>query len=682
MPVTSPTRSRPRRRAAWPGSPGSWASGPSRGPSLCSATVTGLLAGRPRFAFASLGSGAAGGAVGGEAYQVRFDSGEIDFSMPVALAGRQAETARLVERFQEAASGRGGLVMLAGEQGIGKTRLADEVATRAERDGFTVLWGRCHEGESPPPYGPFAEALETHSAVADLDAVAADLGPAAGVVAQVVPGLRRVPHRRRSAPVPPEEERHRLLDGVTRFLVALSHRAPVLMVLDDLHWADRSTVAMLRHLVRLTAPERILVVGTYRDMDLDRSHPLTDAIAAWPREPGYEHSASKGLDGTRSTPFLSALGDQEMEPGWVRPGPGRRGAIPSSSSSSLRHLLEEGKIYRGPDGRWTSTAPLRDLALPVAARDVVTRRLARLSEATSRLLGVAAAFQGAFRFDVAAGVAGLGEEEGLDCLDEAVKARILEPSGDTETYAFTHAVIRHALYDGLVPSRRSRLHRRVAEALRRRRRPPPRRRPRSPSSTTAASPCPGPTRGVEPAMEAADPPRTPAPTTRRPRSCGWPSTCCHRRRPPAPPPRPARHHPGLGPGLRRRRLRGRRSRRRHRRGGDETGGGRVPGRRRLRLRLGRRHRRVVGPRPPRPDLRRRPGRRLGPDGLLRLPAPGGRGPRPSRDPHRQRRAARGRRHPPGRPPRPARPGADGGRLRLPGGGRCFVQSHRVGPLGR
>ncbi|MGH9042344.1 MAG: hypothetical protein ACRDZ3_19165 [Acidimicrobiia bacterium] len=101
----------------------------------------------------------------------------------------------------------------------------------------------------------------------------------------------------------------------------------------------------------------------------------------------------------------------------------------------------------------------------MAVRDVVTRRLARLSEATGRLLGVAAAFQGAFRFDVAAGVAGLGEEEGLDCLDDAVKARILEPSGDTETYAFTHAVIRHALYDGLVPSRRSRLHRRVAEAL-------------------------------------------------------------------------------------------------------------------------------------------------------------------------------------------------------------------------
>ena len=121
---------------------------------LCSATVTRLVAGRPRFAFASLGSAEAGGAVGGEAYQVRFDTGEVDFSMPVALAGRQAETARLVERFQEAASGRGGLVMLAGEQGIGKTRLADEVATRAERDGFTVLWGRCHEGEGPRRTAP------------------------------------------------------------------------------------------------------------------------------------------------------------------------------------------------------------------------------------------------------------------------------------------------------------------------------------------------------------------------------------------------------------------------------------------------------------------------------------------------------------------------------------------------
>ncbi|HVW34499.1 MAG TPA: hypothetical protein VHL53_18340, partial [Acidimicrobiia bacterium] len=168
----------------------------------------------------------------------------------------------------------------------------------------------------------------------------------------------------------------------------------------------------------------------------------------------------------------------------------------------LRHLHEEGQLYRGADGRWTVTAPLRDLALPVAARDVALRRVSRLSDDAKRLLAVASAFEGSFRFEMVADLAGLDEDSGLDALEEAVGARILEPSGDTETYAFTHAVIRHALYDGVVPSRRSRLHRRVAEALE--------------AAPTPANPAEiavhyhrsvallGADRGVAPAVEAAD----------------------------------------------------------------------------------------------------------------------------------------------------------------------------------
>ena len=330
-----------------------------------------------------------------------------------------------------------------------------------------------------------------------------------------------------SAAVPPEEERHRLFDGVARFLVARSRRAPILLLLDDLHWADRSTVAMLRHLVRLAGPERLLVIGTYRDVDLDRAHPLTEALAAWPREAGYEHVDLGSLDGEEVTAFLGAVCGQDVElEGRRRLGPGnRRQPVLHPGTPPLPH--EEGKLSRGPDGRWTTSAPLRDLALPVAARDVAARRLSRLSEQANRLLTVAAAFQGAFRFEVVADLAGLSEDEGLDALEEAVGARILEPSGDSETYAFTHAVIRHA------PLRRARPVPAVPAAPaggrgagnrcrvdarlgRRDRRPlPPQCGPPRGRASASSRPWRPPTT-----------PRPRAPTTRRPRSCAWPSTCC------------------------------------------------------------------------------------------------------------------------------------------------------------
>ena len=432
---------------------------------LCSDTLTRLLAGRPGFAFAAIGQ--LEPEVGPTAaFEVRYEPEVAAFLKPVALIGRDAELTTLSERLQQAVRRQGGLVMLAGEPGIGKTRIMEEVGAQAERDGFAVLWGRCHEGEWPPPFGPFAEALEAHAVQSDPAELRADLGSAAPTLSRLVPRLREVLTDISTAPdVPPEEERHRLLDAVAQFLTVRSRRAPVLLLIDDLHWADRSTVAMLRHLARFASRERILVLGTYRDVDLERAHPLTDALTAWPREAGYEHLRLEGLEVDAVTNLLTAMGDQEMEDrvgaAWAR----ETGGNPFFVRELVRHLYEEGHLYQGPDGKWTTTAPLRELPLPAAARDVVARRLSRLSESATRLLTVATAFEGPFRFEVALDLAGLSEDEGLDALDEAVGAQVLQPAGNSETYAFTHVVIRHALYDGLTPSRRSRLHRRAGEAL-------------------------------------------------------------------------------------------------------------------------------------------------------------------------------------------------------------------------
>jgi hypothetical protein len=468
---------------------------------LCSAVVARLLAGRPRLSFTPL-DGAHDDAGDESAHELRSEATGGVFDAPAELIGRQAEGMRLRKRLSEAAAGRGGLVMLAGEQGIGKTRLADEAARWAEREGFAVLWGRCHDTEWPPPYGPFVDALDAHSGLLGAVQLRRDLGEAAGVVAQLVPAVRRALPDAAVAPVPPEEERHRLLDGIGRFLISRSRRVPLVVFLDDLHWADRSTVGLLRHLARLAATERLLLVGTYRDVDLDRAHPLADALAAWPREAGYEQIRIDRLGTDEVVAFLTANSEQDVDhkagAAWAR----ECGGNPFFLLELLRHLQEDGKLYRGLDGKWTTTARLRDLELPTAARDVALRRVSRLSDDARRLLVVGAAFEGSFRFEMVAALAGLDEDAGLDALEEAVGARILEPSGDSETYAFTHAVIRHALYDGVVPSRRSRLHRRIAEAL--------------VNSPTPVSPAeiaahyhrsvalPGADQGVDPAVAAAD----------------------------------------------------------------------------------------------------------------------------------------------------------------------------------
>ncbi|MGH9035976.1 MAG: AAA family ATPase, partial [Acidimicrobiia bacterium] len=191
---------------------------------LCSDLVAGLLAGRPGFSFASVGELDLKGLPAPVAsYEVRYEASPQGLTADAPLIGREAELVRLTERLRQTAGGQGGLVLVAGEPGIGKTRLAEEVAARAERDGAFVLWGRCFEGEWAPPYAPFAEALAPHVAVAVPEELRTDLAAGAAPLAQLVPKIREVlPELPEPQAVPPEEERFRLLDAMAQFLVARS----------------------------------------------------------------------------------------------------------------------------------------------------------------------------------------------------------------------------------------------------------------------------------------------------------------------------------------------------------------------------------------------------------------------------------------------------------------------------
>ena len=436
---------------------------------LCTETVAGLLAGRSEFTFADLGKLALKGVpepVATCEVHSELAEAEARYVARIPVVGRETELARLFAALAEAAAGHGGVVMLSGEAGIGKTRLLEELSERAEHQGAMVVFGRCFESEWSPPYAAFVDALS--ALVPNLDPIElrADLGAGATTLAQLVPALHQIlPDVGEPPPVAPDEERFRLLDAVAQFLLARARRATVIVCVDDLHWADRGTVAMLRHLARLAGRARLLVMGAYREAEVGHEHPLTSALGALARETEYGALTLHGLRAEGVTALLAELGEHEVSEkvgaAWARETDGN----PFFVKELLYYLIEEGALFRGPDGRWTTAQPLAQLGLPKRVRDVVGRRLARLSEPARGLLAVASVFQSPFSFEVLAPVSGVPEDDALDAFEEILSAQVLAPTAGAETYAFAHNLTRHAVYDEISAPRRGRLHRRVAEAL-------------------------------------------------------------------------------------------------------------------------------------------------------------------------------------------------------------------------
>jgi class 3 adenylate cyclase/tetratricopeptide (TPR) repeat protein len=475
----------------------------------CTEVVTSLLVGHTEFAFADLGHLELKGVPKAvPAFAVNYGPAPATgLASRTPCVGRDAELERLGRRLVETRGGRGGLVLIGGEPGIGKTRLVEEVAEQAARDGVTVLWGHCYEGEWTPPYAPFIEAIEGDLAHADPEELRTSVGPEGPVLAQLVPKLRTIlPDLPEAVPLPPDEERFRLLDAVAQYFAARAQQGPLLLCLDDLHWVDRGSLGMLRHLARVAARKPILIVGTYRDAEVTAGHPLADSLGAFPRETAFERFRIDGLGASGTAELLSAIAAHDVEEKvgavWAQETDGN----PFFIAELVRHLVEEGHLFRTPDGRWTTDRPLRELAIPDTVRDVIARRLSRLPDEARDLLQVASAFEGPFRFDVVATVAKLGEERALDGVDEALAAQLLVPAGPADTYLFHHALIRHTLYDHLGPSRRLRLHRQVAEALEQAYggRPSPAQAGEIAAQYHRSASLAGAERGIEPALAAAD----------------------------------------------------------------------------------------------------------------------------------------------------------------------------------
>lgn len=386
------------------------------------------------------------------------------------FVGRQQELAVLGARLSEAVAGQGGVALVAGEAGIGKTRTVRAFADAAGPRGTLVLWGRCYEGEWSPPFAPWVEAIGGFVRASDPERVRDALGLAAPSgatsLAQLVPDLAPlVADLPALVALGPDEERFRLFDAVVRFLLRLAARQPLVIVLDDLHWADRATLDLLRHLVYFAAHARLLVVGTYRDLELDPRHPLSSVLPVLRREAGATPITLKGLPLDEVAALLGSVGGDGWSGQLAQTIYAETNGNPFFIEELLRHLVDEVKLVAGGNG-WSAPAGLTELGIPEGVRQVVGRRLARLSPDTARLLTHAAVFTGGFDFAVLQPLTGSPEDALLAALDEALAARLIQPAGTgRERYDFVHAIVRHALSESWSPSRRVRLHRRAAEAL-------------------------------------------------------------------------------------------------------------------------------------------------------------------------------------------------------------------------
>ncbi len=374
---------------------------------------------------------------------------------PPPIFGREREQALLHERLLALREGHGGLVLIGGEAGIGKTTLAETLAYEATAGGLTVLIGRAYDLTETPPYGPWRDLFAHYRA--------ADGGPS--LPAPFAPGGEAVAPASQAA----------LFAATIAFFEELARQRSLLLLLDDLHWADSASLELLRALAHELVRLPLLILTTYRADELHRHHPLYNLVPLFVREARADLLNLRRLDRDHLRAIVRAQHHlPEAEEGrlidYLRD---HAEGNPFYTGELLRSLQETGLLRQGPGADTWGLGDLTQARVPPLLRQVIDGRLARLTEETQRLLAIASTIGQGVSLTLWGTVAGVTEEALLTASDEAIAARLLEASNDGTDLRFVHALIREALYEGLLPPRRRSWHRRVAEALLAEARPDP-----------------------------------------------------------------------------------------------------------------------------------------------------------------------------------------------------------------
>ena len=383
------------------------------------------------------------------------------------FVGREAELRQLHTAFDNAMSGEGSLVMVVGEPGIGKTTVCQQLETYAKLRGGMTLVGHCYEeGSLSLPYLAFVEAMRSYVLDRDADGLKDDLGTGASEVARIVSEVRERLDVEPSKPGDPEQDRYRLMQAVTSFLTNASSVQPLVIVLEDLHDADSGTLDMLTHVSRNLSGARLMLIGTYRDVEVDRSHPLSGTLAELRRIANFDRIGLRGLTADEVQRMMTGIAGHDVPWSISEAVYRQTEGNPLFVQEVLRYLVEEGVLTRGHNGSARRTPP--EMRIAEGLTDVIGKRLSRLSSEANSVLSVAAVVGRDFRLDVLQKVAGLSEDDLFAALEEAQAAAVIEERSAAGTgvgFRFAHAFFKQTLYEETFAPRRIRLHQQVGRAL-------------------------------------------------------------------------------------------------------------------------------------------------------------------------------------------------------------------------
>jgi serine/threonine protein kinase/tetratricopeptide (TPR) repeat protein len=384
------------------------------------------------------------------------------------FVGRENELKQLQSAFDSAISGHGSLMMVLGEPGIGKTALCEQLATYVTLRGGRTLVGHCYEeGSLSLPYLAFVEAMRSYVLDREADDLKKDLGSGATDVARIVSEIREKLDIKPRTTENPEEDRYRLMQAVTSFLTHASAVKPMLVVLEDLHDADKGTLEMLTYISRNLSGARLLVVGTYRDVEVDRTHPLSAALAELRRVSTFGRVVLRGLNADEVRRMLESITQESVPWGLAEAVHRQTEGNPLFVQEVIRYLTEQKLLIRA-GGRLLATGdtPI-EMNIPEGLRDVIGKRLSHLSQACNRLLSIAAVIGREFALEAIKAVAGIDEASFVSTLKEAVQLAVLEErlQMGSVRYRFTHAFFRQTLYEEMIAPERLKLHQQVARAL-------------------------------------------------------------------------------------------------------------------------------------------------------------------------------------------------------------------------
>jgi tetratricopeptide (TPR) repeat protein len=376
------------------------------------------------------------------------------------FVGREGELERLREAADEAFAGRGSVLMLVGEPGIGKTRTAQELETYARMRGAQVLWGRAHEASGAPAYWPWVQIGRAWGRANDVRALSEVLQGAGAELVRLFPELPSIlgQEPQELPPVADESAQFRLFDSYVSFLRAASDDSPLVVVLDDIHWADKPTLLLLQHMAREVSNARLLLVGTYRDTELSRTHPLSEALAELNRESGFQRVVLRGLEEPEVRAYLAATTGREPARDLVTRIFEETEGNPFFLAEVVNLMTEEGSFEAGS---------VSDVALPDGVREALGRRLDRLSEEANELLTTAAVVGREFDYETLKLLSEHEDDALLSLLEAALDERVIEEMDRAGRYRFTHALMQETLLDELSTTRRVRLHGAIATALER-----------------------------------------------------------------------------------------------------------------------------------------------------------------------------------------------------------------------